>query len=434
MNKIFSIILSCLIFFSLTGSAKAAIGPPPDLVVDFENTPLFSEANFAPGNTVTRFIKVINNTLTSQKIGMEAIKQNNPDALAEQFDLLITQGAATVYHKSLKDFFSDGQIFLTSLDAGAQTQYDLAMTLSSGTGNDFQNKQVGFDLVVGFIGDEGGTTDNPGTPTNTSGGGGGLPQGLTIYENQILVEVSGSTTATISWTTSYNSTSQVIYSVDTGSDPFVFLPPLYGYSFMSAENSTMVTSHSVFLTGLTPATTYRFRVISHASPPTVSFGHTFTTFPELAYQEPTNSGEVAGVNVFPENTKDNLTATVRKNLLAVGDAEKTPVLSGEVLGETILNNEIISQCQNKPWWPWGYAVFVLLAGLGLWLLRKKNKKWFYALEIILFLGVLTWWWFTPCGTRLGWIVIAVLAVVAFLGWIFNKQLKQNHPPQIPPTE
>jgi purple acid phosphatase-like protein len=59
------------------------------------------------------------------------------------------------------------------------------------------------------------------------------------------------TSATITWTTDIASDSQVQYGTTTS------------YGSMSALNSTLVTSHSVNLTGLTAATTYHYRVISN---------------------------------------------------------------------------------------------------------------------------------------------------------------------------
>ena len=60
----------------------------------------------------------------------------------------------------------------------------------------------------------------------------------------------GTSTVEITWTTNENSTSQVEYGTTSG----------YGSS--SASDATLTSSHSVTLTGLTPNTTYHFRVKS----------------------------------------------------------------------------------------------------------------------------------------------------------------------------
>jgi hypothetical protein len=73
-----------------------------------------------------------------------------------------------------------------------------------------------------------------------------------------------STSAVITWTTDQATTSLVKYGTTTG----------YGSS--SAENSTLTTSHSVALTGLTPGTAYNYDVVSANSGGTSSTSANFT--------------------------------------------------------------------------------------------------------------------------------------------------------------
>src|SRR5262249_42926387 len=83
------------------------------------------------------------------------------------------------------------------------------------------------------------------------------------------VSVTGITTtsATITWTTDQASSSQVKYGTTTA------------YGSQSALNSTLVTSHSVTITGLTPGTLYNFDVVSvnSTSASSTSPNSTFTT-------------------------------------------------------------------------------------------------------------------------------------------------------------
>jgi hypothetical protein len=76
-----------------------------------------------------------------------------------------------------------------------------------------------------------------------------------------------STSAIITWTTDQSSSSQVNYGITTG----------YGSS--SALSGTLVTSHSITLTGLTPGTTYDFDVVSTngSSLTATSTNYSFTT-------------------------------------------------------------------------------------------------------------------------------------------------------------
>lgn len=85
--------------------------------------------------------------------------------------------------------------------------------------------------------------------------------------SDVAASETTTTGATISWTTDEPSTSQVEYWVTTSS-----LTPL---------DTTLVTSHSVTLTDLTPETTYHFKVRSSdaAGNLAVSTEYSFTTLP-----------------------------------------------------------------------------------------------------------------------------------------------------------
>jgi hypothetical protein len=76
-----------------------------------------------------------------------------------------------------------------------------------------------------------------------------------------------STGATITWTTDQPSTSQVEYG------------PTSSYGILSTANSSLLTSHSVILSGLTPGTTYDYAVLSanSAGQSSASGNYTFTT-------------------------------------------------------------------------------------------------------------------------------------------------------------
>ena len=251
MNKAIKTILILLITVFGAGllfvlPAKATEGP---LVVQFETTPfpLFNEANFLPGEGVTRWIKVTNNSGSAQKIAIETINENDPDNFASKMNLVIKESATILYQDTLKKFFDAGETYLSNLANGATTQYDLTITFDSGSDNFYQGKVVGFDILVGFQGAGAGTvcgnnikeideqcdgTDLGGqtctglgysggtlicnqscnfdTSSCTGGGGGGggsvsLPPGLTIF-NEADWNVTENS-VTITWQTNYFATS-----------------------------------------------------------------------------------------------------------------------------------------------------------------------------------------------------------------------------------
>jgi hypothetical protein len=81
----------------------------------------------------------------------------------------------------------------------------------------------------------------------------------------------GPTTTTISWTTNELADSQIEYGLTTG----------YGSFTLLQDTSPRVTSHSVFMSGLTPSTTYNYRILTRDASGnlTTDINRTFTTAP-----------------------------------------------------------------------------------------------------------------------------------------------------------
>ena len=331
---------------------------PNDLIVDFEATPLFNEANFLPGSEVSRWAKVKNNTPDAKLIIVEAINESDPDGLASVFEIGIYESGIQRYGTTtLAAFFAAGEVSLSDLaGGGTQTQYDFLVRFVPGAGNTYQEKSVGFDILIGFEGAESGggdgtfTTDPPngggGGGNGGGGGGGGVgggPLSGLVIQNEAAVTVTN-TTATVVWNTSFESTSRVVY----GTVPGVFdfsLPPNYGYLFSTLEfdtpaNPNGVTFHSITITGLTPSTSYYFRTISHASPDTISKEASFTT---LGIPPGGGSGlPPSGSNVFAHSenalssqtlvagggtgqTQDGIMDSVLDNMPGANSAEASPL-------------------------------------------------------------------------------------------------------------
>ncbi len=113
--------------------------------------------------------------------------------------------------------------------------------------------------LIGFS-----TEETTGSPYGYGGGGGGEPRDTTppVISGESASDVTD-TSATISWITDEPSTSQVEYWPGS----------------LSELDATLVTSHSVTLTDLTPGITYYYKTMSAdaAGNLAVSDEHTFTT-------------------------------------------------------------------------------------------------------------------------------------------------------------
>ena len=148
------------------------------LTVQFEKTPLFSEANFMPGNSVTRYIRIANNTGQNGTVLIKTTNKSDPKGMGDKMTLKITEGGIELKNMSLTQFLS-GTIFpLSNLNDGSDTQYYLEISFDSTAGDAYQGAELGFDISVGLEGDgrDGGVdttifqSDNPGGT-----GGGWIP-------------------------------------------------------------------------------------------------------------------------------------------------------------------------------------------------------------------------------------------------------------------
>lgn len=280
------------VFLAWAGISHAA---PGDLVVEFENTPLFSETNFMPGGEAAKWVKVSNNTSVPHAIIVEAINKVNPDGLGDLLNLQIKENGNILYNNNLSNFFNSGEVVMSNLSGNSSTTYDFIVGFDTTTSNDYQEKNLGFDLLIGFQG-QGGEQSSDGQFSVSSGssssglgavgGSGGPYQGLLI-SNEALPLVNGND-VTITWNTSYYSTSQVIFGPDSGGPYNLNIAlPNFGYASSSPDFLNKVLNHSVTIYNLPPGN-YLYRVVSHASPPTISFEHSFSIS--------SNSGESAGDN------------------------------------------------------------------------------------------------------------------------------------------
>lgn len=264
--------------------------PASPITVRFENAPLplFNKTNFVPGESETRTITVTNNTENEKEVIIEAIHYSACSILpfspcfAKKLDVKIFSGGETYFEKTLSDFFGAGEISLGKLSAGVTKEYKMRVLFPVGEDdNDYQEKTTGFDLLVGFRGEEGQGSDDHGTVSNGTGGGGGVVlQGLQINNEATVIEQDGSVTVT--WTTNYNSYGHVIWSGQDETGTLNLSLPNFGYAHGAPSDPHLVghtdtaqsLNHSFILSGLAPGT-YRYRVVSHASPPTVGYERIF---------------------------------------------------------------------------------------------------------------------------------------------------------------
>lgn len=256
IKKIIQAFVVILFGFYFLAPNSAFAGEILDVLFQTGENPLFANANFLPGEEVVRWVTVANKTAENQPIAVKAIAVLD-DGLSEQMRLAISVDNNTLYNEILSDFFSAGEVFLSDLPPNSSLQYDFKINFLEQAGNEYQNRQTRFDIIVGSQAGE-----SIGGESGTSGGGFQFSDLMILNENIVV----NNTTASISWLTNKLATSRVIYDTVSHPDISGFTPPNYGYQFSTIEDSTKVAGHNVEISGLMPGTVYYFRPLSKASP------------------------------------------------------------------------------------------------------------------------------------------------------------------------
>ncbi|MCK9401746.1 MAG: hypothetical protein M0Q51_17405 [Bacteroidales bacterium] len=259
-----AVIIAAVIFTFNPISAQA--GNIAD--ISFQNSPLFGETNLVPGDSVVRWVKVVNKVNDNLVITTSAANVINTGGLGDRLNLTINKGATNLYSGTMSAFFTAGVVNLGSLSAYQTGQYDYTVSFDSASDNNFQNKTLSFDISVSAQASEtvGGETPTP--PGGSSGGGGGynITDLILTNINATLTNNSTDASITITWLTNKNTTSRVIYDTIPHPDLSLALPPNYGYAYSTVMDPTKVTGHSVTIPGLILGTTYYLRPLSAASP------------------------------------------------------------------------------------------------------------------------------------------------------------------------
>lgn len=163
--KILLIILSIATVYSfvapkfLNPQTAYAVG---DLNVEWgvpDGDPIFVVSNMLPGDSEQRSVDVINNGATSRDVSIRGVKTSETGSLSTVLEFVISQGGTDLYGgttgtKTLDQFFTDSGgpngLFLSTLGSGDSTTFTFKAFFQSSAGNEFQNTQVIFDLIIGL--------------------------------------------------------------------------------------------------------------------------------------------------------------------------------------------------------------------------------------------------------------------------------------------
>jgi|AntRauTorckE6833_2_1112554.scaffolds.fasta_scaffold00223_10 hypothetical protein len=235
-----------------TGLLLPQIASAQALDVQFAATPLFLEANVVPGDNESRTVMVTNNGSTTEAI-ITTVKNEFDGGLGNAMTLHITSGGNTYFNNTFTQFFSAGEVNLDTLAPNNSRTYTFTAALPTTTGNPYQEKELGFDLVIGFAGGEQVTDgeDGNGGGRGNRGGGSGSGGSTTFFITNENVTVDGQD-ATVTWDTNRPGTTYLVCGL-TENGPFrLTRTSPFGYEYRIPENPTLVIGHGVTQSDLLP--------------------------------------------------------------------------------------------------------------------------------------------------------------------------------------
>lgn len=356
------------------------------LDISFEQTPLFQESNFLPGNSIEHWVEVTNKSTETQPIGIQVVNYSSctENCFSDQLNLVISDGSNNLYSASLTAFFGAGEIKLSDLGIGNTQKYYLKITFLPESGNEYKSKETSFDFKIGSFGKEsiGGEINNGGG----GGGGGGYSVPGLIITNELATPQTNN--ANITWLTNKNATSRVVYSSEF--EPHILQLdnlPNYGYVHSTIEDSNPVINHLMLIDGLEPGTTYYFRCISRGSF-AVSQELSFTTpgerKQEIIEEEQENNNDDNNEQTGQEENRSPIEQIIAstENFIASGEENinnGAKTLFGEEPGESIDNLykaslAALSEFFKNINWCWVFFLIILLLIILFLLCKKEEEK------------------------------------------------------------
>lgn len=253
-----------------------------DCEVSPADTPMFDVTNILPGDTFTQKLTADNQssqngTFAFRSENLRFVPFANP-VLSDQLTLTVhenTPAGPVVYGPvSLTQFVTDSQtqfVFLTPVNSEQFRDYYVTVGFNPAAGNEYQNKQVLFDLqfVFDFVPFSGvtptptaspggsGSPGNPGSP-----GGSGSVLGTTSSLAATCSDTAPTSAPSLSFTESSTADGQVTLSwssvspVSTYAINFGTTPGVYQYGNNNVGNVSTYT-----VTGLVPGFQYYFQVL-----------------------------------------------------------------------------------------------------------------------------------------------------------------------------
>ncbi len=166
--KIFTLLTILILLVSQTDFIKGLLRPSTayavaGLLIDWGVTPddpIFVITNMIPGDAESRTVKVHNGTTDTVPVGIRGMEVSQTGNLATALDITISANSTPVYGsasptgpKTLRQFFDEAPIPsfipLSNLTPNHNVTYEVTVTFRQSAGNQFQAKNITFDLRIG---------------------------------------------------------------------------------------------------------------------------------------------------------------------------------------------------------------------------------------------------------------------------------------------
>lgn len=134
-----------------------------DLTINWgvpQGQPLFTVSGMAPGDIQARSVIVTTNALAARPVGVRGILSSQTGNLSDKLLITISQNGSDLYGgakgmKTLTQFFADSAssegVLLSTINSNASSSYTFAVTFDHNASNEFQNKNINFDLQIGVV-------------------------------------------------------------------------------------------------------------------------------------------------------------------------------------------------------------------------------------------------------------------------------------------
>lgn len=193
-NTFFIIAVSVMaVCFGSVGIAFAQ-----EISVDFGGGPLFSEADFLPGDAEVRTFTVSNLSADTKEVRLRTLSEAN-SGLAEVLMVEIERsGGLEYFNDTLLELFNRDFVALGTIAPGAIVDFDMSATFLPNSGNGYQGGTAAFAICVGFSGTNENCVTDTTDPGGNGGGGGGGSTSLVDTDDEDLPEgqIAGESTST----------------------------------------------------------------------------------------------------------------------------------------------------------------------------------------------------------------------------------------------